>query len=356
MAGHDKTEAPTPRRREEARRKGQVARSVELSSVFVLMASFGVLQVSGQNMFQQMGTFMRKTFEYRSLASFDESSVAACASVASTTFIGVMAPVLLALVVVGLAINAAQTRLLFSTEALKPNFAKMNPIAGLQRMFSGRSLVELGKSLFKISVAGFIGCQILSERYSSFLLLQSASLATQMGTIAGVALELGFKVGAALLAMAGLDYLYQRQQFEKSLRMSRAELKEEFRSTEGDPQLKGRIRQMQKTLARRRMMQSVPQADVVVTNPTHLAVALKYDAARMAAPTVVAKGERFIADQIKRVAREHGVPILENKPLAQALFKMVDIGEQIPASLYQAVAEVLAFVYQLRQTGLRTVE
>lgn len=353
MAGHDKTEAPTPKRREEARRKGQVARSVELSSVFVLIASFSVLQASGQSMYEQMGTFMRKTFEYKALASFNENSVANWASEASTTFLGVMAPILFALVVVGLVINLAQTRLLFSTEALKPSFGKLNPIAGLQRMFSGRSLVDLGKSLFKISVAGFVGYQILSEKYSTFLLLQSGSLATQMGTIGAVALELGFKVGAALLVMAGLDYLYQRHQFEKGLRMSRTELKEEFRSTEGDPQLKGRIRQMQKTLARRRMMQGVPQADVVVTNPTHLAVALKYDAARMAAPTVVAKGERLIAEQIKKVAREHSVPILENKPLAQALFKMVDVGDQVPASLYQAVAEVLAFVYQLRQSDQR---
>lgn len=351
MAEYDKTEAPTPRRRQEARRKGQVARSIELSSVFVLLASFAVLQASGENIVRQVGELMVRTYGDPSAARFGENGIGAYTSMASSAFAASLTPVLLALVATGLAVNLAQTRLLFSLEAMKPNFGRLNPIAGFQRMFSSRSLVELGKATFKVGVAGFIGYKVLADKFPSLMMLPDASLVTGLGLVGAVALELGFKVGAVLVAMAGLDYLYQRQQFEKNLRMSRAELKEEWRSTEGDPHLKARIRQMQRVFARRRMMQSVPTADVVVTNPTHLAVALKYDAARMAAPMVVAKGERLIADQIRKVAQEHAVPIIENKPLAQALFKMVEVGEQIPASLYQAVAEVLAFIYQLRKSG-----
>lgn len=351
MADYDRTEAPTPRKREEARRRGQVARSAEISSVLILLASFGVLRASGENMFHQLGTLMAKSFQPAAMVSFSDNNLATYASVASSAFLGIISPIILGLTVTGLAVNLAQTRLLFTTQPLKPNLARLNPVSGLQRMFSAGSLFELAKALFKVSVCAFIGYQVLAEKYPHFLMLQHASLFTSVGIIGGVALELGFKIGAVLLAMAALDYFYQRQRFEKGLRMSRTELKEEFRRTEGDPQIKARIKQQQRILARQRMMQSVPKADVIITNPTHLAVALQYDAARMAAPVVVAKGERLIAEQIKKVAMEHGVPIVENKPLAQALFKMVEIGEQIPASLYQAVAEVLAFIYQLKLSG-----
>jgi flagellar biosynthetic protein FlhB len=264
-------------------------------------------------------------------------------------------PICLGLAATGVVVNMAQTKGMFSTQTLKPSFSKLNPLTGFKRMFSMQSIVELGKAIVKIGICGFIGYQLVAEKYPRFLELENGSLPTAAGFIGGVAIELGFKVGGVLLAMAALDYLYQRQKFEKSLKMSHQDIKEEARSAEGDPQLKGRIRATQRQMARRRMMQDVPTADVVLTNPTHLAVALKYDPKKKTAPVVVAKGADLIAEQIKKIARENRVPVMENRPLARAIYKMVEIGDEIPGELFQAVAEVLAFIYHLKSTGRQYV-
>jgi flagellar biosynthesis protein FlhB len=224
MADHERTEAPTPKRRAEARKKGQVARSVEVSAAIGLVVAFVVLQASGGTMFQQLRTLMVKTFQPGTLIGIGDHGFAAYGSLASATFISAMTPLFFGLVVTGVAVNMAQTRMLFSMQSLSPSFSKLNPLKGLQRMFSGRSLVELAKALGKLAVCGFLGYQILAEKYSSFLPLENANLAASVGLIAGVAIELGFKIGAALIAMAALDYMYQRQTFEKNLRMSHQEL------------------------------------------------------------------------------------------------------------------------------------
>ncbi len=352
MAG-EKTEAPTPKKREEARKKGQVARSMEISSVSIIIAAFLILQVFGAGMSQQLADLMKNTFHPSFLSNANNNSLPEFASGVVVSFFMIMLPILAGLVLVSLIVNLAQTKLLFSFEAVVPKLSKLNPLSGLKRMFSMRAIVELGKSMFKVTVCGFIGYLVIVNNYSNLLALQNSSLETSLVTIAVVAMQLGLTIGVALIAMAIIDYIYQRQQFESSIKMSKEEVKQEFKQQEGDPQIKGRIRQLQRILSSRRMMQSVPKADVVVTNPIHLAIALKYDPLKDSAPIVVAKGERLLAERIKELAKENGVPILENKPLAQALYKMVEIGDEIPPSLYQAVAEVLAFIYQLRRSGMQ---
>ncbi len=259
-----------------------------------------------------------------------------------------VAPLVVAVAVAGAAVNLLQVGPLLSLQPIKPDPGRINPASGIQRLWSTRSLVELAKAAVKMMVVGFVAYQVLKEQLPVIVGLQVASAEGALAAIAGLMMEVGVKCGLALLVMAAADYAYQRRHHESSLKMSRQEVKEELRHSEGDPHLKSKLRQMARQLAGRRMMQSVPQADVVVTNPTHVAVAIEYKPHRMQAPVVTAKGQNLIAEQIKRIARENGVPVVENPPLARALNRSVEIGDSVPPALYQAVAEVLAFIYRLR--------
>jgi flagellar biosynthetic protein FlhB len=236
----------------------------------------------------------------------------------------------------------------FSNEAITPKFDRFNPITGIKRLFSTRSLIELLKSLLKLAVVGWIGYTTIMGELKVFPLLVDKTGAEVLAFAGQVCFKLFLKTGLALLVIAGFDYAYQRYQFEHNLKMTKQEIREEFKSTEGDPLIKSRIRSLQRERSRQRMMKDVPKADVVLTNPTHLAVALRYDVEKSAAPVVVAKGARLIAERIKAIAKENGVPVIENKPLARMLFKNAEIGSEIPFELYKAVAEVLAVVYRMR--------
>jgi len=238
---------------------------------------------------------------------------------------------------------------LFTLEPLKPKFNRLNPIRGFQRLMSMQGLVELAKAALKLTVVGYVTYGTLRDNFGVLLQSLEQSPLKAATDIWRILYNVALKVCMLLLVVAVLDLYYQRYQHRKSLRMSKKEVKDEIKQQEGNPQIKGKIRQRQRQIAMRRMMQEVPKADVVITNPTHYAVALRYDARTMSAPVVVAKGEGFIAARIKEIAKEHNVAIVENKPLAQALYRTVEIGEVIPAKLFQAVAEVLAFVYRLRQ-------
>lgn len=245
-------------------------------------------------------------------------------------------------------IGAIQTRFLFSFKPLKFDLKRINPVEGFKRMFSLRSLFELLKSVLKMIIVGYVAYSVIKPKFASFALYSDMETADSMKIVFTLAYEVMFKCSIALLVLAIVDYFYQRWEFEKSLRMTKQELKEEYREVEGSPEVKRRQREIMARLARGRMLQQVPQADVVITNPTHIAVAIKYDSEEMEAPVVVAKGADEVAHKIVEIARQNGVPIVQNPEVARQLYRMIDVGEQIPPGLYHAVAEILAYVYSLR--------
>lgn len=347
MALEDKTEAPTPRRRQEARQEGQVARSVELNSALVLIASLILIKLSGPslvNCFRGLATHSLSDFPRRDLTVTGVSTDLVRILLETGTAI---APLIIGVAVVGFATSALQVGLVLSGRSLQFRAERMNPISGIARMFSVRAGVELLKSIAKVVIVGCIVYAFLRARYADIESLVGADYLTTCSVIGQLTWGLLLRAGLALVVIAGLDYMFQRMQLEKQLRMTKQEVKEDYKRTEGDPLIKSRIRGKQRELARHRMMRDVPRADVVVTNPTQYAVALRYDAEVNSAPVVLAKGRRLIAQKIKEIAIEAGVPIVENVQLARALYASVEIGQEIPAELYQAVAEILAYVYRL---------
>lgn len=245
-------------------------------------------------------------------------------------------------------VGALQTRFLLSFKPLKADLKRINPIEGFKRMFSTRSLFELAKSIFKMVIVGYVAYTVIRPKFNSFSLYSDMEVSNSMKFVFDIAYEVMLKCSIALLVLAIVDYFYQRWEFERSIRMTKQELKEEYREVEGSPEVKRRQREIMARLSRGRMLQQVPQADVVITNPTHIAVALKYDPDEMEAPVVLAKGMDEIAQKIIEIARQNNIPIVQNPEVARQLYKMTDIGEQIPEGLYRAVAEILAYVYSLR--------
>jgi flagellar biosynthesis protein FlhB len=261
----------------------------------------------------------------------------------------ILTPFLLTILVTGIGAELFQTRFLFTTDPLVPKFSRVNPLQGLKKLFSINSLVELVKSTLKMGIIGGIAFLIIKREAVNIPPIMHIGIESLIVFTATVSFKIIFYPCLALLFLAVADYGFQRWQYEKNLRMTKGESKEEFKQREGDPLIKGRIKKIQVEMARRRMMEAVKKADVIITNPTTLAIALRYDAEKMMAPKVIAKGAGFIAERIKSIATENRVPIVENKPLARALFKAVDIGEFIPASFYRAVAEILAYIYRLKE-------
>jgi len=347
MAG-ERTEAPTPRRLHDLRTEGRVVRSADLNMAVSLMAAFVLLQQFGGDSLRLVRSFLER--QIVELARVDLTSATAGELGRNTLllFLGVMAPILIFLPIIGIAVGLGQVGFLLSGKAVTPSFSRINPLQGLQRLFSTRSLVELTKTLLKAGLLTILLVNAYMQSIPTLAALASTDIRAAAPALGALALQLGFVSGAGLLVLAGLDYLYQRWDFQRSARMTREELREEMRQTEGAPEVRNRIRQLQRRMARGRMMLAVPTADVVVTNPTHVAVAIVYRSGEMGAPQVVAKGAGLVAARIKAIAAENNVPVLENKPLAQALFKYVEIGMEVPAELFQAVAEVLAYIYSLR--------
>ncbi len=349
MPAEERTEQATPRRRQEARRRGQVARSVELSSVAVFLAivltlkavSEGALQGAMESIRFALSNLHRTEFSPALALSFSWD----CLAHAGKAFL----PIIGVAIVVGVTVNLLQVGVMFTAEPLAPNWARINPLSGFVRLLSRRTFVEGAKMLMKVFLVGWL--TFSAVRADAAMLLRTSEIdpLIVLMLVGQLLYKVAWRVGLAMLVLAILDYGFQRWEHEKSLRMTKEELKQEMKQTEGDPQIRARIRARQQAMARRRMMQAVPKADVVVTNPTHYAVALQYDSSKMAAPTVVAKGMNLLALRIREIAQQHHVPIVENPPLAQSLYRNVEIGQQIPPELYQAVAELLAYVYRLRR-------
>ncbi|HDR9037439.1 TPA: flagellar type III secretion system protein FlhB [Burkholderia vietnamiensis] len=345
----DRTEAATPRRREKAREEGQVARSRELASFALLAAGFyGTWLVSGPSG-AHLQTMLRSAFTFDRATAFDTHRMLSAAGTASAEGLAAVLPIL---ALTGLAALLAPMALggwLISQKTFELKFDRLDPIAGLGRMFSIQGPIQLAMSAAKTMVVGGIGGVAIWRSKDELLGLATQPLGAALAdALHLVAVCCGTTV-AGMLVLAGLDVPYQLWQYNKKLRMTKEEVKREHRENEGDPHVKGRIRQQQRAIARRRMMAAVPKADVVVTNPTHFAVALQYTDGEMRAPKVVAKGVNLVAARIRELAAEHNVPLLEAPPLARALYHNVELEREIPGSLYSAVAEVLAWVYQLKR-------
>jgi flagellar biosynthetic protein FlhB len=261
----------------------------------------------------------------------------------------IMAPLLGVIFIVSIIANVAQVGFMLSPASIQPEFSKLNPLNGINRLFSLNSLVELVKNILKMAVIGFVAYNVVRGEIDGFMLLADQTPFSFLFYLGRITFKVILTIGWVLLAISILDYAYQRWEFEKSLKMTKQEVKDEMKNSEGNPLIKGRIKKLQREMARRRMMAAIPKADVVITNPTHLAIAIQYDQHKEIAPRVVAKGADFIAEKIREVARKHSVPLVENKPLAQVLYKVVDVNEVIPENLYRSVAEVLAYVYSLRK-------
>lgn len=350
MAG-ERTEAATPKRRQEARREGRVGKSVDLTVAPAFLGGLLILQAVGSGFLPSMDGIFRHSI---ALAGSRELTIPELQPFAWTLgfqALALVAPLMLGVVAITLVAGVGQVGVLFSAKAVAPQVSRLNPLSGLQRLVSPRGLVELLKAVVKIVLIGAVGFSVLSANQAQLVALIALPPALAAGTIAAIGVEIALKCGLAYLVLAALDYFYQRFEFEKSIRMSKEEVKQEIKQQEGSPEIKARIKRIQREMATRRMMAKVPKAAVVVTNPTHYAVALAYDAVADAAPRVVAKGVDLIALQIKRVAAEHEVPCVENVDLARTLYATVELDHEIPSELYQAVAEVLAYIY--RQRGKR---
>ena len=344
----ERTEQATPRRWEEARRKGQVAISREVSVVISLAALAAAGSFMGVYAFGLLTGVVRHWLTAAGTATVNEATLPTLAWRAGWDVLMPAVPFGLFILILGVGGHVLQSGWIWSAERLQWDPGRLNPIAGLRRMISARAFVELAKACLKIAlIAAVLYWHLRDEILALPLLLQMEPQAAFFRA-AHLALGLILSITAVLATLAAADYGYQRWQLGRDLRMSRQEVKQEQRETEGDPLIRSRIRVLQRERARRRMMQEVPKADVVITNPTHLAVALKYDGILMSAPLVVAKGAGFIAERIRQVAWENGVPIIENKPLARSLHTLVDIGREIPSELYQAVAEILAMVLRAK--------
>ncbi|MFH1570967.1 MAG: flagellar biosynthesis protein FlhB [Gemmatimonadota bacterium] len=345
----EKTEQATPKRRDEARQKGQVARSAELSSVGILAISLLALWGLGGYMFDGLRRLMVDLFTNGLSMELDPVTVQPRLLAWMSATARIIAPMVALLGAAAVLVNIAQVGILFTGEPLLPKGDRINPLSGLKRIFSQKGLVELVKGLFKVAIVAYVTYLTIRADTDQFVGFVDMEVGPIFAISGDMILSLGCRIVLLLLLLAVLDYAFQRWEYERNLRMTRQEVREELKQQEGDPMIRARVRAIQREMSQRRMMGSVGQADVVVTNPTHLAVALKYDPAEMDAPVVLAKGQRLVAERIKELARESGVPLVENKPLAQALFKTVQIGQQIPEELFRAVAEVLAFVFQLKR-------
>jgi flagellar biosynthetic protein FlhB len=350
----ERTEPATARKKEESRKKGQVVKSHEVNTAIALVSGLLILYFSGGLIAQQLAAVMKTAFVDASRIELTAASVHNLVAQGLLTIGYVVAPVAIGLMAVGTLANFAQVGFLFSMEALQPKWGKLNPLTGIKNLFaSRRSFVEISKGILKVIVVALVAYYALDSLLADSVMLVDADLQTVFAFMAKGALSVGFKAGLATLVLALFDYAFQRFEYERGLRMTKQEVKEEYKMLEGDPTVKGRIKTIQRQIAYKRMMTDVPKADVVITNPTHLALALKYDTAKMSAPRVVAKGADLIAQKIREIALSHHVPIVEDKPLAQALYKAVDVGEEIPEQLFQAVAQILAYIYRLKDNRQR---
>lgn len=349
----ERTEAPTARRLNEARMDGKVVRSQELNSAAALLIGAWLMGGPGRRLAADVGEILTQTIS--SLPTVDISGVWLREFVIGHVMR--IAPslsiVVLGMMATGILVTVSQTGLLWAKKRIGFDFNRINPIAGFRRLFSVQGLFEFGKALVKLLVVGWVAYSFLTSKGAEIIGLEQTDLRTAISLWAQHAYSLALRIGAVYLVLALLDYAYNRRQHKKSLLMTKEEVKEEFKQREGDPFIKRRIRARQRSMARLRMLSNIATADVVITNPTHLALAIQYDPETMSAPKLLAKGAYRIAERIIALANENRIPVLQNIPLARALYQSVEIDQEIPPDLYMAVAEILAYVFSLRSNAIR---
>ncbi len=349
----EKTEAPSEKKRQEAREKGNVAKSNEINSVVVLLTGILLLKWMGPWIVDELGKCIVEFFELCADPTMSQERFMKL-TYKSLEIIGkITIPIGGGIMLLGVISNIAQVGFLLTLKPIIPNFEKIDPIKGFSRLFSMRSIVETLKNILKIIIIGTVAYVTLKNEFDKMLILSNATVGTIWIFTIGVAFKVILRIALVLIVLALLDFAYQRFDHEKQLRMSKQEVKEEHKSMDGDPQVKGRIKALQREMARRRMMEEVPKATVVVTNPTHLAIALRYEPSENDAPVVVAKGKLVIAQKIKDLAYKHNIPVIEDKPLARSMYDKIEIGFPIPMEFFTAVAEILAYVFKLKNKQLK---
>lgn len=352
--GGEKTEQATPKKLSDARKEGQVAKSREIANGLGLLALFLVLKFWVGNMgiqfLEMFSSFYYKIPEavtfWNGFMSQQDMNLLFVEMIIQV--IRIIAPIIIIALIVAFLSDVAQVKWQPTTKPLKPKFSKINPISGFKKIISVNALVELIKSIAKIGIIVYICYSYLRDKGDLLFSLYDMPLMQAIQLAAECVTDLGIRISLVYMVIAFADFAYQKLKFKKDMMMTKQEIKDEYKQQEGDPQIKGKIRQKMREVSQRRMMQNLPQADVVITNPTHYAVAIKYDPDVADAPIVIAKGEDYLAARIKEVAKENRIEIVENKPLARAIYANVDVGQAVPPELYQAVAEVLAFVYRLK--------
>lgn len=355
--GGEKTEEPTAKRKSDARKEGQVAKSKEVSNCVMLFALFLILKIwvgnLGNGILELFSAVYNKIPELSDFYVGEEGTgVWILLKQTLTQYLLIMLPIFFIAVFLAFVTDLLQVKWKPTRKPLQPKFNKLNPAKGIKKLFSKNALVELAKSILKILMISYIVYSTLQKRVGYLLRFYNMPLMQGVRIVGDVTIEIGLKVCAFYIVIAALDYAYQKHKHHEDLKMTKQEVKDEFKNSEGDPKVKQKIRQKMMEASRRRMMNAVPRADVVITNPTHYAVALKYDPDKIDAPYIVAKGEDYLAQKIKEIARENHVEIVENKPLARMLYYNVEIGETVPPELFSAVAEVLAFVYSVQGRSL----
>ena len=350
MAKPEQTEKATPKRREEARHRGQVPKSQELPGAVIFLVSVfvlhGFLKVGLGGIQATTASMLSRMAQHHEYTIHSVWLLFAQALMGIGVALGVVFGIAM---IAGVAANVMQFGFLFTLTPLKPSFGKLSPLSGFQRLFSKQIAVNLGKQLIKLGAVALIIYLTISAHLNLFVDVGQQSPIAIVGMVSDLVYEIGWKFGMLLVIVGLLDYAYERWQLEENLKMSKQEVKDEFRQAEGNPEAKSAMKRRQREGARRRMMQAVPRATVVVTNPTHFAVALEWDEVKMEAPVVIAKGADLVAKRIRDIAREHGIPLMENPPLARTLYDKVELDQAIPPNLYAAVAQVIAFVYKLKR-------
>lgn len=349
--GGEKTEEATPKKLKDAREEGRVAKSAELNTGISLLALFAVmkfyLSYMGNDFLEVFKLYFNYIGEYRR----EDYSTGLLLSMVRDIFVRVTLitlPIFAVAVLIAFIINVLQVKWEISAKPLKPKGSKLNPISGFKKMFSLDKVVELIKAVLKIAVIAYIAYNTYQDQWRAIIKMYDYTLLDALSLIGQIVINLGLKISVVFVIIGVADLIYQKLKFKKELRMSKQEIKDEFKQSEGDPQIKGRIRSKMQEASRARMMQKLPEADVVITNPTHLAVAIKYDRDVDDAPVVIAKGADYLAVRIKEIAKEHDIAIVENKPLARMLYHNVDLDSEIPQELYHMVAEVLVYVYETK--------
>ncbi|MDY0235488.1 MAG: flagellar biosynthesis protein FlhB [Gudongella sp.] len=352
---HSKTEEPSPKKLRDAKKKGQVAKSNELSPAISLMVFAMAAVFMGQLLINNATGFLRKSLTLNFGMEINSGNARRVMGERIMDLFVMLLPYLVIAVVLGIIVNVAQTGFIFTTHPIKPDIKRINPIEGFKNIFSKKSIFTLVKNLAKLILVFYLTYNTLSKSVSQILNAGSIGTEKLFFFLILFVKDLVFNIGIIMLGLAVIDYVFQRREFRNNLKMTKQEVKDEYKEMEGNPQIKQARQQKQREIAMSRMMSAIPQADVIVTNPTHLAIAIRYDQKKDNAPIVLAKGADFLATKIREMAKENKIPIMENKELARAIYKKTEIGDYVPIELYKAVAEILALVYQLKEKNKRKI-